>query len=161
MNKCTLLTIVFPLFLAGTEASAQSATDPGRAAVTPFYEALSAAPGKDVGAMIRAATTQDWVSCGADDLCGPRDVVIGGISGLHQAVPNLVWSIKEIITSGNRVIVRGEATGTPAGEFMGAPNAGKSFKVMSIDIHTIENGKISKSYHVEDWITAVRQLTAK
>ena len=57
--------------------------------------------------------------------------------------------------------VRGEATGTPSAEFMGTPHSGKSFRVMSIDVHTIEGGKIVHSYHIEDWIGATRQLAAK
>jgi predicted ester cyclase len=39
------------------------------------------------------------------------------------------------------------------------PASGKSFKIMSIDIHTIEDGKIKRSYHVEDWAGAMRQLS--
>jgi steroid delta-isomerase-like uncharacterized protein len=148
---------LFCVFFAGP-AAAQTATEAARAAVAPFYDALNAAPGKDISAIIRTATTPEWVSCGADNQCGPRDAVIGGIVGLHKAVPDLAWSITEVMASGNRVIVRGEATGTPAGEFLGVPGSGKTFRVMSIDIHTIENGKISKSYHVEDWMSAVRQL---
>lgn len=66
-----------------------------------------------------------------------------------------------MLVSGNQVTVRGEATGTPAGEFMGAPHSGKSFKLMSIDVHTLEGGKMVRSYHIEDWMGAVRQLTAK
>ena len=45
------------------------------------------------------------------------------------------------------VEVRGEATGTPAGELLGVPHGGKSFKLMSIDVHTVEGGKIVRSYH--------------
>jgi predicted ester cyclase len=56
---------------------------------------------------------------------------------------------------------RAEATGTPAGEFMGAPHTGKSFKLMSIEVHTLEGGKIVRSCHIEDWLDAVRQLSAK
>jgi predicted ester cyclase len=82
-------------------------------------------------------------------------------AGLEKAVPDLKWSIKDVVVSENQIVVRGEASGTPAGEFMGVPHAGKSFKIMSIDIHTFDNGKITRSYHVEDWLNAVRQLTAK
>lgn len=63
--------------------------------------------------------------------------------------------------SGDRVIVRGEASGMPAGPFMGMPHGGKSFKVMSIDIHTVRDGKLVRAYHVEDWMGASRQLSAK
>ena len=66
-----------------------------------------------------------------------------------------------MLVSGNQVTIRSEATGTPAGEFMGAPYSGKSFKLMSIDVHTLEGGKMIRSYRIEDWMGAVRQLTAK
>jgi predicted ester cyclase len=79
---------------------------------------------------------------------------------LHDAIPDL-QEIKEVLVAGDRAIVRGEASGTPSGEFMGVSHAGKAFKVMSIDVHTIAGGKMVRSYHVEDWIGATRQLGAK
>ncbi|MBV9561171.1 MAG: ester cyclase [Bradyrhizobium sp.] len=66
--------------------------------------------------------------------------------------------MKDVLVSGNQVTVRGEATGTPVGDFFGTAAAGKSFKLMSIDVHTIEGGRIVRSHHVEDWIGTVRQL---
>ena len=32
---------------------------------------------------------------------------------------------------------------------------------MSIDIHTLDGGKIVRTYHVEDWQGAFRQLSEK
>jgi hypothetical protein len=32
---------------------------------------------------------------------------------------------------------------------------------MSLDLHTIEAGKIARTYHVEDWQGAFRQVAAK
>jgi predicted ester cyclase len=99
--------------------------------------------------------------CPAAAMMSARDEVIGGIAQRLKSVPDLKWEIRDVQVSGNQVTVRGEATGTPAGEFMGALHSGKSFKVMSIDVHTLEGGKMVRSYHIEDWIGAVRQLTAK
>ena len=124
-----------------------------------FYEALNA--GTDVGALLARATSPEWVSCGGNDVCSPRDQVIRRVTAVHNAVPDLTWSIKGILVADNRIIVRGEASGIPMGEFMGVPPSGKSFKLMSIDIHTLEGGKIIRSYHVEDWMGAIRQLSAK
>lgn len=143
-------------------AHAQSLSpEQGRAAVAPFYDALNAAPGKDATALVMQATTTEWVSCSGQDDCKPRDKVASAIAGFSKAIPDLKWEIKELLVSGNRVVVRGEASGTPAGAFMGVAHGGKSFRIMSIDIHTVENGKLSRAYHVEDWMSAVRQLTAK
>ena len=33
---------------------------------------------------------------------------------------------------------------------------GKSFDTMAIDIHEVENGKIKKTWHIEDWLTALK-----
>ena len=132
-----------------------------RAAIAPFYDALNAAPGKDIAALVLAATTADFVSCGENDACLPRDQVAARIAGIGKAIPDLKWEIREVLVSGDRVTVRGEATGTPAGAFLGVPHGGRSFRTMSIDVHTIRDGKIARAYHVEDWMSAARQLAAK
>jgi hypothetical protein len=31
----------------------------------------------------------------------------------------------------------------------------------SIDVHTVEGGKLVRSYHVEDWMSAIRQFSAQ
>jgi predicted ester cyclase len=43
-----------------------------------------------------------------------------------HAIPDLKWEIKEVLVSNKRVIVRGEASGHPAGIFMGVPHGGRS-----------------------------------
>ena len=66
-----------------------------------------------------------------------------------------------MLLSGDRIIVRSEASGTPAGEFFGVPHSGRSFKIMTIDIHTVKDGKLVVAHHVEDWASALRQLAGK
>jgi predicted ester cyclase len=156
LPACAALAVL----LASTPASAQVAED-ARASITLFYDALSAAPGKDVAGLVKRATGPEWLSCGANDVCATRDQVIAGIAARQKAIPDLKWEIREVLVSDNRVIVRGEASGHPAGDFLGVPHSGKSFKLMSIDVHTIEGGKLIRSYHVEDWMGATRQLSAQ
>jgi predicted ester cyclase len=50
---------------------------------------------------------------------------------------------------------------TPAGDLFGVPHTGKSFRMMAIDIQTVKDGKISKTYHMENWPSALGQLRAK
>ena len=142
-------------------ARAEISVEAARASVAPFYKALNAEFARDSADLVKQATTPDWVSCRGNEDCNTRDQVIAGIGQRLKSVPDLRWEIKEVLVSGNQVTVRGEATGTPAGEFMGAPHSGKSFRLMSIDVHTLDNGRMVRSYHIEDWIGAVRQLSAK
>jgi len=134
-------------------------TEQARAAIAPFYQALNA--GNDAVALVNQATSPEWMSCGGNDACRSRDQVGASIAGLQKTVPDLKWEIKEVLVSGDRAIVRGEATGTPAGPFMGVPPGGKSFRIMSIDVHTIKDGKLVRTYHVEDWMGAARQFSAQ
>ena len=147
--------------LPARDVRAEINAEAARASIAPFYKALNAEFAGESANLIRQATTPEWVSCRGNTDCNSRDQVIAGVGARLKSVPDLKWEIKEIAVSGSQVTVRGEATGTPAGEFMGAPHSGKSFKLMSIDVHTMEGGKMVRSYHIEDWIGAVRQLTAK
>jgi predicted ester cyclase len=157
----TLGAAAVAMCLTASFAGAETSTEAARASVAPFYKALNAEFANDSSELIRQSTAPQWVSCRGNDVCNSRDEVIEGVGQRLKSVPDLKWEIKEVLVSGNQVTVRGEATGTPAGEFMGAPHTGKSFKLMSIDVHTLEAGKMFRSYHIEDWIGAVRQLVAK
>ena len=53
------------------------------------------------------------------------------------------------------------AQGTPTGNFLGVPPTGKKLRIMAIDIHTIVNSYIIKSYHLEDWSSAIPQLSGR
>jgi predicted ester cyclase len=61
--------------------------------------------------------------------------------------------------SGDFVTVRSRATGTPVAPFFGVDGEGRSFDIMTIDIHELADGKIVRSYHVEDWAGALQQLS--
>src|SRR6516164_490352 len=153
--------LIVGLAVSTVPANAEMSVEAARASIAPFYKALNAEFASDSAELIRQATAAEWVSCRGNDVCNSRDEVIAGIAARLKSVPDLKWQIKDVLVSGNQVTVRGEATGTPVGEFFGAAHTGKSFKVMSIDVHTLEGGKMIHSYHIEDWIGAVRQLTAK
>jgi predicted ester cyclase len=62
---------------------------------------------------------------------------------------------------GDFVVVRSRATGTPKGPLFGVNGEGRSFDIMTIDIHEMKDGKIARSYHIEDWAGALQQLKGK
>ena len=158
--KKALVTIVvagsvFPICVHAQNLSVEQV----RAVISPFYAALNVAPGQNAEALVMQSTDEGWLSCNGNDECKPRELVAKNIAGFGKAIPDLKWEIKDVIVKGNQVVVRSEASGTPASDFMGVPHAGKSFKIMTIDIHTVENGKlVGKTYHLEDWMGAIRQL---
>ena len=155
-------TMIMLLAAATVAVSAMpaAANDAMKSVVEPFYtKILTRASGADVAATAEAIISENWQSIG--DYSGKiksRDEFVEQMVGFGQLIPDMTWNIEEMIVSGNRVIVRGRAFGTPKGPMFGVDGKGKSWDIMSIDIHTVENGKIVTSYHIEDWAGAIRQL---
>ena len=76
-------------------------------------------------------------------------------------MPDLDWAIEAMHQDGDTVVVRSRATGTPVAPFFGVDGQGRSFDIMTIDIHELEDGKIVRTYHVEDWATGLQQLAGQ
>jgi predicted ester cyclase len=140
------------------EIATSLTVEQARAIVAPLYEALNEPTKKDVPALLANATNPDYQSCSTNSDCLSRDQLAGVFTALGKIIPDLHWTIKDIWTSGNRIVVRGEATGTPTGELYGAKPTGKSFKTISIDMFTVRDGKLATAYHVENWMAAMEQI---
>lgn len=156
---------LFVFLLAGVSAaSAQSLTEAqARAIIAPWYAQFKLASRGDVKATQEQVLTPDYESCSGylPTECWGRDTSIKVVSSFSNSIPDMKFDIKEVLVAGDRVVVRGEVTGTPAGELFGVPHTGKSFRVLAIDIQTIKDGKIAKTFHMENWLSALGQLRAK
>ncbi|MEM8627206.1 MAG: ester cyclase [Pseudomonadota bacterium] len=131
-----------------------------KALVQTFYDFLSNPTSKELSAQMRTVLADDWKSVG--DYSGKakeREKFIKQINGFGGLIPDMKWVAEEMLQAGNRVIVRGRASGTPQGPLFGVDGGGKGFEIMTIDIHTVEDGQIVRTYHVEDWAGALRQLS--
>lgn len=148
---CTIIAIV------SIWVGAASASD--RAVVEAFYSQLLSNPtASDLAERASKILIQDWVSIPTPRGGTGREGFVKTLQGFGAVIPDLKWEPQEILQSGNRYIVRGIATGTPEKPMFGVEPKGNSFKIMSIDIHTVENGRIVQSYHVEEWLKAMMQL---
>jgi predicted ester cyclase len=133
-------------------------TTEARSLIAPFYEALNAPASKDVRALVEGLASPTWRSFAGEAASKSREEFIQQVIGFGKLIPDLCWEIQEVFSDGDRIIVRSEASGTPVADFMGVPHGGKRFSVMTIDIHTVEAGKLVRAHHVEDWAGALRQL---
>jgi predicted ester cyclase len=129
--------------------------------VLPFYDLLNQPGTKAVAAAMQKLAADDWRSYAGESASKSREEFVAQVIRFGKLIPDLAWSIKEVLVAGDRIIVRSEASGTPAGEFFGVPHTGRGFRIMAIDIHTVRNGKLTVAYHVEDWASALRQLAGK
>ena len=124
----------------------------------PLYDALNQPAKKDVAALLAQAAHPDYRSYHTNEDSVSRDELADIFNLIGASVPDLRWTIEDIQTFGDQIVVRGKATGTPTGEFWGAKPTGKSFNTMAIDIFTVKNGKLASAYHVENWVGALQQM---
>ncbi|SEW47454.1 Predicted ester cyclase [Cognatiyoonia koreensis] len=132
------------------------------ATVQVFYDLLSNPGSQEHTAAFQEVTSEDWTSLG--DYSGDkksRDAFLGQMGGFAQLIPDLDWDVQAMHQDGNFVTVRSRATGTPVAPFFGVDGQGRSFDIMTIDIHELKDGIIVQSYHVEDWAGALQQLAGQ
>ena len=150
-------TVSLVVAMAATGAAADD-----KASVQKFYDLLSNPGSEDHTAAFMDVTTEGWESIG--DYSGSnktRDAFVGQVGGFGKLIPDLTWAVQDMHQEGDVVTVRSRATGTPNGPFFGVDGEGSSFDIMTIDIHELEDGKIVRTYHVEDWASALQQLSGK
>ena len=68
------------------------------------------------------------------------------------------WGIQELISAGDKVVVRWIGSGTHTAEVNGIPPTGKKIAVDAITIHQLRDGKIAESWEVWDTLGFLQQL---
>lgn len=90
----------------------------------------------------------------APGLQGLQDV----IRGMRAAFPDIVFSIQEQITEGDKVTSRFEWTGTHQGEFLGVPATGRPVRVWGFVMDRLVEGRIKETRILMDALGMMMQL---
>lgn len=144
--------------LAPAAAASPLTVEEARRIVAPLYDALNEPGEKDVAVLLAEAANPDYKSYSTNEDWLTREQLAEVFKTMGSVTPDLRWTIEDIQTFGDQIVVRGEATGTPIREFFGAKPTGKSFKTMALDLFTVKDGKLASAYHVENWMTALQQI---
>jgi predicted ester cyclase len=124
-----------------------------------FYrDCLSVNLHADPVEVLNSILADDFISYGAQNKS--KEELADQVQFFWKLIPDLKWEIQEMLVEANTVIVRCLATGSPRGDFMGLSglDGSKSFRVTTIDMHTLKGGRIKHVHHLEDWGTAIAQL---
>lgn len=127
--------------------------------VRPFYEdCLTVNKRADPSAIMNRLLADDFQSINISE-AKSKAQLIGQVQFFWKLIPDLKWEIQEMLQDNNWVVVRSVASGSPKGDFMGLSLDGsRSFRIMTIDIHTVAENRIKQVYHLEEWATAIKQL---
>ncbi len=127
--------------------------------LAPFYrQALTVNRGTDSTTVLERILADDFQSINGQEV-KDKATLIKQVAVFWKLIPDLRWEPKDQVVEGPKAVVRAVATGTPVGSFMGIECDGsRSFCIDTTDIHEIQEGRIRRVWHLEDWATALRQL---
>jgi steroid delta-isomerase-like uncharacterized protein len=89
-------------------------------------------------------------------LDGLKDI----LRAMRSGFPDIVFSIQEQITEGDKVVSRFEWTGTHKGEFLGIPATDRPVQVWGVVIDRLEDGRIKDTRLIMDTLGLMSQLSA-
>lgn len=121
-----------------------------------FYQAFAGRPD-----LLDNCVTPDWQDIPLAPGQAPgRDGAKPLITGFSAVFADLKIDIIEVIGVQGKVAVRAVMTGRHVGELFGVAPAGKSFSLPIHEFHTIENGRLTETRHMEDWLGWFAQMGA-
>jgi steroid delta-isomerase-like uncharacterized protein len=87
---------------------------------------------------------------------GPRGMA--EMVAVYQQGADGRWTIDEIFSAGDRVVVQWTGTGRHIGDLNGVPATGNSIRVAAITIHRMADGKIAETWEVWDTLGMLQQI---
>lgn len=137
---------------------ASGLTDEEVRAIETFYRAFT----DHDPALLDAACAPDWEDMQPLPGQGPGP---GGlkplITGLFlPAFPDLAVVVHEVVGSGGRAGVRASLTGTHRGALFGVAPTGRRVDVALYEFHHLQGGRLTRTWHLEDWFGMLNQVGA-
>jgi predicted ester cyclase len=80
------------------------------------------------------------------------------IRGLGEAFPDVQIVIHDMTQEPGKIGVRAEISGTHQGEFFGIAPTGKKVSFRLHEFHTLSDGLVTTTWHMEDWFGLFLQL---
>lgn len=136
--------------------SHDSAADGIRATLDTFYRAFAGEPD-----LLDQVVVPEWqdIPLLPGQGAGPEGIK-PLIRALKGAIPDLAITVHDVIADGDRAGVRAAITGTHTGEWFGVAPTGRAFTVALHEFHRFEGGRISHTWHLEDWFGWLNQVGA-
>jgi predicted ester cyclase len=80
------------------------------------------------------------------------------IRSFVQAFPDVRIIVHDMVREPGKIGVRAEITGTHQGEFFGIAATGTKVAFRIHEFHTLDNAKLTTTWHMEDWFGLFLQL---
>jgi steroid delta-isomerase-like uncharacterized protein len=110
--------------------------------------------------LVEELLSPDYVnrSPGSPDLPTGREGVAIVVRALHEAFPDLRYTVLDQIASEDAVWTRTRLTGTHRGPLFGIPASGRAVQVEQVTIERFRGGKIVEHWRLTDDFAMMRQI---
>ena len=98
-----------------------------------------------------------WLIAGMPVRQGPAGH-LAWLNAIRAAMPDLRYTIEDMVVGDDAVAVRTTMSGTHRGDFFGLPPTGRSVRVNQINIEHFRDGRIVSHHRVTDMAELMRQL---
>jgi predicted ester cyclase len=82
------------------------------------------------------------------------------VNGHRVGIPDLRFSIMNMIIEGDFMAFQWEMSGTNTGPYMGRPPSGNPIRIVGMNMERLENGKIVEHWSYPDKLAALQQIGA-
>lgn len=131
--------------------------DRDRAAIETLYRAFS----EHDPDLLDEAVAEDWQDIPLAPGQRPgREGMKPLIRAFSAAFPDARITIHELIGAPGRAGVRAEITGTHRGEWFGVAPTGVCFTLPIHEFHHVRDGRVTHTWHMEDWFGWLHQVGA-
>jgi predicted ester cyclase len=126
-----------------------------RAAVETLYRAFS----DNLPDLVDTVLAPDWddIPLAPGQAPGP-DGAKAIIGMLKAAFPDVRITINDLLQAPGKVAVRAQISGTHQGSLFGIAPTGKHVRFGLHEFHTLVDGRITTTWHMEDWLGVFGQL---
>ena len=117
-------------------------------------------------ALVRREQEELWNHTGdldaAEELfaAGQAEAAKQEAADFRRGFPDVISTIEDLITEGDKVVARWRSRATHRGDYMGLAPTGNEVEFTGISFYRIEGGKIAESWTVEDQFGLMRQIGA-
>jgi steroid delta-isomerase-like uncharacterized protein len=129
-------------------------TDSNRRLVRRFYEEVL---NEQKFNLLDEIAVEDYVTHDPLPGMGQGREGLKDLANMLQAL-DPTYTIEDEIAEGDKVVVRWIQKGKSAGEFLGVPANGRSYRIGGIHIHGVKDGKLTEHWHVVDQLSLLQQL---
>jgi len=82
------------------------------------------------------------------------------VNGHRMGIPDLRFSIMNMIIEGDLMAFQWEMIGTHTGPYMGRPPSGNPVRIVGMNLERLENGQIIEHWSYPDKLAALQQIGA-